>query len=120
MVRSRLQEAFPEAAIFVADREYHYPTKRDIEWLLSDSSFEVYKYLKSVFDCDDYCLMLHAFVRQEQYKEKWEKPWAFGEIWSRTHAYNVVVSEDEILCIEPQTDAIWTVRADPDIWFVRM
>lgn len=100
-----------------------------MKWLLAESEFEKYKYHKNTFDCDDFSLILHAFVRQEQYRRKdWKNPWAFGEAWGnkfkgelQEHAVNIALTKKEILLIEPQTDEIWTANPDNDnIYFVRM
>lgn len=102
--------------IRMADKAYWFCKESDIVPLLYDSYINRYEYTLDLFDCDDFALVLHAFVRQEQYKQKWKAPMAFGEIWlpSRSHAINFVrvVGPDRYLLIEPQNDNIseWSVN----------
>lgn len=125
-----LKDHWYSATIMLPDKEYHKPTRKEIEWLLFESGFESYKYLKDTFDCDDFALVLHAFVRQEQYKRKWKEPWAFGEAWGKfkyqegrsRHALNIsVLDTDEVLLIEPQSDRTWVANNNVDRpGFIRM
>ena len=65
------------------------------------------------FDCDDYALQLHAFVKRHA-----SVLWAFGEATGsrfknihEPHTLNICWAEDGVYLLEPQTYAIWT--ADP-------
>jgi hypothetical protein len=63
---------------------------------------------------------LHAWIRQRQYKEKWENPLAFGEAWSRTHALNLVVLDDKDAWLAELQPGDLVVPDDHDIVFVRL
>ena len=119
-IQIRLKEQWPNACIHIPDKEYTLPSEYKIWNELVSSYFEDYEYLNSIMDCDDYSLLLHAWIRQQQYKNKWEKPLAFGEVWSRTHALNFVILDDKtIKLVEPQNDKL--LNPDTyDIVFVRM
>ena len=96
----------------VADKSYSTINANNLKGLLKVGFIDRYKFKAEVFDCDDYALILHAWIRQIQYKEKWENPMAFGEAWGKFgneehHALNIAISHDsEILIIEPQTDEV--------------
>jgi len=128
-IKNIIYEIYPYCSIFIADKDYYIPSITDIEWLLYESGFEKYQYHRNTFDCDDYSLILHAFIRQEQYRKDWKHPWAFGECWlnkykgkKHNEAINISISnKNEILLINPQTDDIITTDPSNDnIYFTRM
>lgn len=115
-----LHKQYPSAIIKIPDKNYHKATHNELWNELISSYFEDYKYIKETLDCDDYALLLHAWIRQQQYKNHWKKPLAFGEAWSTKHAVNIAVLENsKIVLIEPQTDALLPADAY-DIVFIRM
>lgn len=117
---SLLHAAYPNAEIHVADKDYECPTEERLWDELVTSYFEDYEYLKETLDCDDYALLLHAWIRQKQYKEKWGKPLAFGEAWSKTHAVNIaILNTGKVVLIEPQNDRVLDASTY-GINFVRM
>ena len=119
-LRIILRSVWPDADIRIPDRSYILPTRHRIWDELVSSFFEDYSYQAEILDCDDYALLLHAWIRQQQYREQWPNPLAFGEVWSKTHALNIVVLDDKTVhLVEPQTDAFITPDAH-DIVFVRM
>ena len=123
--------------IAIPDNTYWLPTKRDLEWRVVDTFMDQYRYKAESFDCDDFALVLHAFVVQERYvqierrelsKDEWF-PWAFGQVWGTRfrgqpmgHAINVcLTSDDGIILLEPQNDQIWEANTDRDhVHFVRI
>jgi hypothetical protein len=115
-----LHKQYPAALLKIADKRYHRPNREYLWKELVSSYMEDYKYLAEITDCDDFTLFLHAWIRQQQYKEKWDKPLAFGEAWSAQHALNIAVLDtNEVVLVEPQNDYILSADAH-DIVFVRM
>ena len=115
----------PPMFIQISDKVYATPTESDAWSLLKDNYIEQYRYMTETFDCDDYALLLHAWVRQEQYRNKWEHPWALGEAWGyfggEKHALNVVVTADNgLMLIEPQSDGMRKNDKKDIFTFVRM
>ena len=129
-----LKSLWPEAFIVLVDRLYELPWWKDVEILLVDSFINKYTYATEVFDCDDYALVLHAFIVQERYRKMSEgkpknRPWAFGQALvsqldgkEAHHAINICWTADKgLLLVEPQTD--WARVADPErdmLHFIRM
>jgi hypothetical protein len=111
---------------FVADGNYYLPTLEEIKTLIKKSFIEKYKYKIETFDCDDFALILHAWIRQKQYRDKWENPWAFGEVWGKFkknefHAMNFVITRDKgFLLIEPQTDEVKSYETTDTCVLIRM
>jgi len=111
-VQVLLHRQYPDAQLIISDAEYLIPTEVYLQYLAITSYVSRYKYAASVFDCDKYALILHAWIVQEGYKQKWIRPLAFGE--ARTvkkkgvkHAINVALVNDDnetpVRIIEPQT-----------------
>jgi len=104
-------------------RSYHYYWK-----IVLDSFIDRYKRKFTVFDCEDYSLILHAFVRQLQYYKNEELPLAFGEVWlkesngrSRSHALNIAVTDEgEVILIEPQSNKVRSLNDKDVVYFIRM
>ena len=126
----QLKSIWPSMQVILADREYWLPAENKVKKLVWDSYIDQYKYEIESFDCDDYALVLHAFVVQERYrlakakkisKDEW-LPWAFGEAWGTRfdgvdtdHAINICVTSDKgVILIEPQTDSMWPADRDRD------
>lgn len=104
----------------IADRNYLAPTERQVIGELQATLFEGYKFKMETMDCDDFALLFHGWVRQKQYKYKWPQPLAFGEAWSKNHAFNIVIlSDSTVHLIEPQTDGLLPADAYA-VNFVRM
>ncbi len=141
----KLQNIWPDleygykgpTSISLADGEYWMPTKSKVKKLLWEGFIDTYKYKAETFDCDEFSLLLHAFVVQERYvqiekrevpKEEW-LPWAFGQVTGikfqgkkTHHAINIVITSDNgVMLIEPQNDKIWKATYPNDlIYRVRM
>ena len=123
--------------IAMPDGQYWLITKRELEWAVSDTFMERYRYKAEGMDCDDFAMILHAWVVQERYREIVERgagtstwfPWAFGQCWGSRfrgqdtgHAINICVTRDVgILLVEPQNDRIWEAEDGEDIaHFIRI
>jgi len=141
-----LVDGLPNATnLAIPDINYWMPKKSDVESLVINTFFENYKYKVQVFDCDDFSLVVHAFVVQERYrqiekreisKEEWF-PWSFGQVWgtkfqgkTMKHAINIIMTSDNgIMFLEPQSSdrgvfdgvSLWKTDSLKDnIYFVRM
>jgi len=134
---SELQRYWPDRKPYLGDSNYWLPSLREVEDLLLKSWVDQYKWMNEIFDCDDFALIVHAWVVQERYKRRQEEgekeelkyPWAFGEAWGSklkgeytSHAINVVITRDKgIYLAEPQDDHIWAANPDNDIlYYIRM
>ena len=104
----------PYYALWIPDTEYYLPTVDQVKDLLKGTQFDTYAWTTQ-WDCDDFALLLHAFIRQCQYDHSWPYPWLFGEVWGRfkggaPHAKNFAVLSDNddkrFVLIEPQTDGL--------------
>lgn len=136
-IKSILNNLWPGIRIMCADRDYWLPSEKDLKDIIWKSYIDEYQYAIERFDCDDFALVLHAFIVQERYiradehklpKEEWF-PWAFGEVWgskfqgeNTAHAINICITdEEEIFLIEPQNDKIWLANSsDDNVYFCRM
>jgi hypothetical protein len=127
----KLFEVWPKfnpGRLYLADRTYVMPSKKEVEKLLFDSRIDEYVHTahssspkSGILDCDDFTLLLHAYVVRKRYEDFKAKklpkdqqyPLAFGEIWYNDpniglHSINICFSRDKgILLIEPQSDEIW-------------
>ena len=136
-VLGKLLGVFPEvnpSRVYLADNYYVMPSKAYIEQLLFTSQVDDRRYISEMQDCDDYALLLHAYVIRARYKmfeeDKIKKnkqyPLAFGQIWYKDkktslHANNICITHDVgILLIEPQADKIWKPKGDIFIDFIRI
>lgn len=136
-ILGRLLEIWPElnpGYLWLADKTYIMPAKEGLKKLLFDSQIDRYAYKSELQDCDDYALLLHAYVIHERYKDFKEGKipenqlysLAFGQVWYRDkkigyHAINICITCDKgILLIEPQQDKIWKPKKNMSIDFIRM
>jgi len=106
--------------IFIADWTYITPSRNKVWSMVKDNYIDEYKYISSVFDCDDFALVLHAWMRQEQYRRKWKYPWAFGEAWTKKHALNITLTDEGLMLIEPQNDEMRKINEKDHYTFIRM
>lgn len=128
--RLELQKIWPVCQYFITDGEFKLVSSDRVKQELLETYIEQYKYRAEDFDCDDYALILHAWVRQGQYKEKAKYAWAFGEMHGYLHqpdgsiighALNVVITSDKgVQVVEPQTDELRDPGPEFTPWFVRM
>uniref|UniRef100_A0A6M3IIS5 Uncharacterized protein n=1 Tax=viral metagenome TaxID=1070528 RepID=A0A6M3IIS5_9ZZZZ len=52
----------------MADVNYYYPTKAELRHEVYDNFFNKYKYIKDIFDCDDFSTVDTGFEHQEFFK----------------------------------------------------
>lgn len=103
-VAEKLIEAFPFAKkIYLSDRYFYLCPKQDIIDFLAQDITDKRQYLTEIFDCDDFAFRLMGQFHTMPYSAL-----AIGIAWSRVHAYNTVVIDNEqnVWIIEPQTDAL--------------
>jgi len=116
--------------IYIVDRLYWLPSKKDVRNLLWDNYVDKYKWIKDEFECNDFSLILDAFIKQERYGIAEDKgvskdaihPWAFGETygvkWNGKnchHAINICITRDAgVLLVEPQNDKMWSADSKND------
>jgi len=128
----KLQCLWPKlspSSVFMADETYVLPSRAEVEKALQDSKIDKYVYTDELWDCDNYALLLHAYVIRKRYEDfrkgKLAKEQcyslAFGQIWTDIHAINIALTYDEdILLIEPQTDEIRKAEKGLNITFIRI
>jgi len=121
--------------IWIPDSSYWTLTKKDIEWILTDTWIDKYRYVAEGFDCDDSAMLFHAFCVQERYKRMRDAnasgwfSFAIGQCWGTkfegkdtSHAINIAITSDEgVILFEPQNDRTWIADAGRDhVHFIRM
>lgn len=124
---------FNPGRLWKADGNYVMPTRDELTKLLFDSEINFREYVSEIQDCDDFALLLHAYVIKQRYEDydtgKIPKgrryPLAFGQIWYQSfqgpHAVNICITRDDgVLMIEPQTDRIWKPSKDLIVSFIRI
>ena len=113
-IRLQSETKLQQYQMYVADNNYFCPTFEQLAELILGSQIDYYKYRSDTFDCDDFSLILHAFVRQCQYDMAWPNPWLFGEVFGNFrdieghHARNFCITSDRGFVLpEPQNDRIY-------------
>ena len=100
--------------IYFSDSLYTITSEEEIKRFLSLDSTDRVRY-GSFFDCDDYAfrLMGQMSVPGPNGEPGWSSV-ALGIIWTRDHAFNLVVCADEgelvLYAVEPATDRMWKVK----------
>lgn len=112
----------------------------DISKILFESQIERYVHTSQtigadsgLFDCDDFSLLLHAYVIKKRYQDFQNGlipknrlfPLAFGQCWGDfgygNHAINIAITHDlEIILIEPQQDKKWKATKGLNVNYVRL
>lgn len=132
-IEKACRSVWPEVDIDTSDSDYWLPKCKEVYDLVWDTFIDKYQYTPETFDCDDFSLILHAFIVQERYvqiklkeipREQW-RPWAFGQARGRKfrgheshHAINLCLTSDHgIVFIEPQSGpepVIWEANRESD------
>ena len=109
-INKALLIAFPNATIRMHDSFYHAVKWEDlVKWLIMDSLSEM-KWLKDVFDCDDFAD--ESSCRMHELGRLQEKNFAYRIAWGITPmgyhafciAYVVKDGKNKLIIIEPQND----------------
>lgn len=90
--------------LFLVDWKYKIPTLESIKKFLEEDKTDLYKYIPEWLDCDDF-----SFRLMGQFSVPGWSDIAFGIATSTSHAYNIVVADDnglKVYLIEPQNDKI--------------
>ena len=88
--------------LFLSDAEYKLVSYDSMKEFLDWDRTDREKWTMTWRDCDDFSYRLMGQASTPEWASI-----AFGIAWSKTHAFNVFVSEDRIpFIIEPQTDKI--------------
>jgi len=67
-------------------------------------------YTVGTFECADFAVVLHGVMKQEQFKAGSQYPFAVGEAWTREHALNVIITQDnKVLIFEPQNGKFYDI-----------
>ena len=105
--------------MFFSDRVYNTITKKQIMLSLNSDYTDTYLYNPENYDCDDF-----SFILQGKMKEK-HPGIPFGILWvnrknKQPHALNCVYifEEDKMYCIEPQTDHMFEIPDDWNLWLL--
>lgn len=121
---------FPQRDILLADERYWAPTRAEVEDLVVNTFIDEYQYTIEMMDCEDFSLILHAFIIQYRYyfmtshglSENQRLPWPFGQVWLtkaqgvvKNHAQNICFTRDEgMLLIEPQSSEFYVANNETD------
>lgn len=106
-----------DALIRMGDAYYYLPTRDEVTQVLEGSSLDRRTWLAQRFDCDDFSYVLKGEFSAHSY-DAGEINFGFsvGIIWGNFswvagfHAVNLVVLSDEtVMLIEPQSDALYSV-----------
>lgn len=93
-----------DCLLFLVDWKYKIPTLESIKKFLKEDKTDLYKYIPEWYDCDDF-----SFRLMGQFSIPGWSDIAFGIATSTSHAYNIVVANNEglkVYLIEPQSDKI--------------
>ena len=102
-------------SLYVSDEKYYCPPVADVQEILSASKVAECEYIAESHDCDDYShLSMSAMIRQ-CYRDGARRPaFAFGQVFSFSHAFNFFIDEHlTIHLVEPQTNEIFTLAELP-------
>ena len=118
-ISPRTHSVLKQYELIVADREY---CAFDVQqWTALLSAIQpivsnlIGPWTAEIADCDDFALIMNAYVAASFIKAGHDLQGAFFITWSRTHAYNAFVDDDRRVWVyEPQTgDIIGRLGATP-------
>lgn len=119
-VRDILRKQWPELKyVWVFDRRLSLLLYEDAENILDNLQGSAQRFEYELFDCDDFSLVAHAFVKLKiaSERETYKYNWAFGEMMGEqygvgVHIQNLFITDDEkVFYYEPQLRQIQ--RPDP-------
>jgi len=91
----------------IADAQYNMMSRNDWKGMLKLVHVEVKKaqkiWKKSVGDCDNWAESMHYFLSKSVLNTGVDLQCAFAIAWSKTHAYNIFIANDDIWMYEPQS-----------------
>ncbi|OGW44450.1 MAG: hypothetical protein A2Y66_01785 [Nitrospirae bacterium RBG_13_41_22] len=111
----------------INDEKYLLVNKHEMKLLLevrSQSYIHQKDFFSNIFDCDDFALILHAWIRERQYKENQKYPIAFGEVIIQKkvkHSLNFFITTDlELYFYDAQLNELTKYNKDTNILFIKM
>ena len=134
-LKEDLKELWSIRDIWFVDPNYFLLEIKVVEDIIKGLSNKKMNFIKNVWDCDNYSLLLNAEFKKWQYiclkcspPDKPYYTWAFGEclaskVRGRTinHALNIAVCKEGVFLIEPQSDFIWKADKNKDkLYFIKM
>jgi hypothetical protein len=107
-VNSRLSQANDELAqekarIVVCNDLRNFSSLDELEWFLTEDKTDEHEYIRDVFDCSDFALMLQKNALEQGYLMNCQM--LFTE-----HMMNMAIAGDAVYYIEPTTDEILFVN----------
>merc|ERR1712072_570837 len=99
----------PRQGVHIPLLEYKSVSGKTISEIYQKRMPKTFKYHLGGFTCSDFARYFHGIISEEQHDNKTEKPFAIAECWSRTHAFNAIVTNGgRILLFEPQSGKFLT------------
>ena len=110
-IREVLQCQWPNLKhIWIFDRKLELLTQEQSEEILQGITVYKKQFKDELFDCDDFALVAHAFVKLKSAELLLPNSWAFGEVslfypQKGIHNQNIYITEDlKVKLFEPQTN----------------
>jgi hypothetical protein len=113
--------------IWMQDGFYVQPKLSDALAAATASGIAHLRFNGELMDCDDYALLLNAYMKKRRIDLGDSIPasesfhWAFGEAFGNRfngldeeHTLNIMLAEDGLLLLEPQTYVHWTPTQNKD------
>lgn len=96
----------------VGDGEYETFTLSDWKVILLKIHTQIKDqciYTPEIFDCDDFALLFSSIMTYSAYKSNMKIQPAFGIAWSKLHAFNIFIANNEVYIYEPQNNQVMTL-----------
>ncbi len=133
-IRTLLRTIWPDIQfIWMQDRIYVKPSINQVEGFLVDSGVNKLRSNGELMDCDDYALLLNAYIKRTRIDEADDLPpednfhFSFGEAFGpivrgveTPHTLNICVAQEGVFLIEPQTYDYWQPTTNDSILIVKM
>jgi hypothetical protein len=85
--------------IFLSDNEYSTTSMTNAKAFTKKSMIETDKWIAEKHDCDNFSYALNGYWADSLYS------FCFGIAWSKSHAFNIMIDNNEVIWIcEPQTN----------------
>jgi hypothetical protein len=119
-VYSILKAEFPDAIIYLSDRNFKTTTKTELERFLNHDLIDIRQYISEYYDCDDFSYALMGAISNPEWGAL-----PFGIVWADipggAHAINCFIDNDrQVWIIEPQNDSVFVRPSDWHPYFVVM
>lgn len=120
-ITKAIQGVWPKfQSLIMVDEKYILPSFNDLLGMVSRSKVKNNKYKGESFDCDDFALLFHAYIIEQNIKK--DSPLAIGQFLGSKvrgkkiyHAVNIAITSDKgVILIEPQTNEVWQADSKKD------